>query len=40
MARMGKGAAAETLRVLAGGLPQNLVNPQAVAAYRRRFPAA
>ena len=40
MARMGKGAAAETLRVLAGGLPQNLVNRQAVAAYRRRFPAA
>ncbi len=40
MARMGKGAAAETLRVLGGGLPQNLVNPQAVAAYRRRFPPA
>jgi D-3-phosphoglycerate dehydrogenase / 2-oxoglutarate reductase len=38
MARMGAGAAAEALRVLAGELPANLVNPGAVAAYRLRFP--
>lgn len=39
MMRMGTGAAAEALRVLAGELPVNLRNPQAVEAYRRRFPA-
>jgi D-3-phosphoglycerate dehydrogenase len=38
MARMGTGAAAEAVRMLAGGLPKNLVNPEAVPAYRRRFP--
>ena len=32
------GAAAEAMRVLAGGLPLNLVNPEALSAYRRRFP--
>ena len=39
MLRMGAGAAAEALRVLAGGLPENLCNPEAVAQYRQRFPA-
>jgi D-3-phosphoglycerate dehydrogenase / 2-oxoglutarate reductase len=38
MARMGIGAVEETLRVLKGDLPVNLVNPSAVAKYRRRFP--
>ena len=38
MARMGAGAAAEALRVLAGDLPLNLVNPEALPAYRRRLP--
>jgi D-3-phosphoglycerate dehydrogenase len=38
MERMGLGAIDEALRVLAGGLPVNLVNPEAVPAYRRRFP--
>jgi D-3-phosphoglycerate dehydrogenase len=36
MARMGIGAIAEALRVLRGELPVNLVNPDAVAAYRIR----
>jgi D-3-phosphoglycerate dehydrogenase / 2-oxoglutarate reductase len=36
MARMGAGAAAEALRVLSGDLPLNLVNPEALPAYRRR----
>ena len=40
MMRMGAGAAAEALRVLAGELPVNLRNPEAVAPYRRRFPAS
>jgi D-3-phosphoglycerate dehydrogenase len=39
MLRMGMGAAEETLRVLAGGLPANLCNPEAVPRYRERFPA-
>jgi D-3-phosphoglycerate dehydrogenase len=38
MMRMGTGAAAETLRVLAGDLPINLRNPEVVEHYRRRFP--
>lgn len=38
MMRMGTGAAGETLRVLAGELPLNLRNPEAVARYRERFP--
>ena len=38
MARMGSGAAQEVLRVLAGDMPQNLVNPEALPAHRRRFP--
>jgi D-3-phosphoglycerate dehydrogenase len=38
MERMGTGAAAEALRVLKGELPVNLVNPEVVARYRRRFP--
>ncbi len=37
MARMGTGAIAEALRVLSGELPANLVNPDAVETYRRRF---
>ncbi len=36
--RMATGAAAEALRVLAGALPVNLRNPEAVARYRTRFP--
>src|SRR5690606_21352656 len=39
MARMGTGAIAEALRVLAGDLPVNLINPSAIARYRERFPA-
>ena len=38
MMRMGVGAAEETVRVLQGGLPVNLRNPQAVGRYRQRFP--
>ncbi|MFO0991482.1 MAG: NAD(P)-dependent oxidoreductase [Hyphomicrobiales bacterium] len=37
MARMGTGAIAEALRVLRGELPVNLINPDVVEAYRRRF---
>lgn len=37
MYRMGIGAARETLRVLRGDLPENVVNPNAVTAYRARF---
>ena len=39
MERMGTVVAQETIRILAGSLPVNLVNPEAVAAYRQRFPA-
>lgn len=39
MMRMGTGAIAEALRVLAGDLPLNLRNREAVARYRERFPA-
>lgn len=38
MMRMGVGAAGEVLRVLAGELPLNLRNPEAVERYRERFP--
>jgi D-3-phosphoglycerate dehydrogenase len=38
MERMGTGAVAEVIRVLEGGLPVNLRNPEAVEPYRRRFP--
>jgi D-3-phosphoglycerate dehydrogenase / 2-oxoglutarate reductase len=38
MLRMGTVVAEETIRILDGALPVNLVNPQGVAAYRRRFP--
>jgi D-3-phosphoglycerate dehydrogenase len=38
MERMGTGAIAEVIRVLEGGLPVNLRNPEAVEHYRRRFP--
>ncbi len=38
MMRMGIGAAEEAIRVLAGQLPVNLRNPEAVDPYRRRFP--
>jgi D-3-phosphoglycerate dehydrogenase len=38
MERMGLGAIDEALRILSGGLPLNLVNPEVVPAYRRRFP--
>jgi D-3-phosphoglycerate dehydrogenase len=34
---MGAGAVGEVLRVLAGGLPVNLCNPDALDSYRRRF---
>lgn len=37
MERMGVGAASEALRVLAGELPANLRNPEAVDKYRARF---
>jgi D-3-phosphoglycerate dehydrogenase len=37
MMRMGRGAAAEAIRVLDGGLPVNLRNPEVVEQYRRRF---
>jgi D-3-phosphoglycerate dehydrogenase len=36
MARMGTGAITEALRVLHGELPENLINPDAVEAYRTR----
>jgi D-3-phosphoglycerate dehydrogenase len=39
MLRMGQGVVAEARRVLSGGLPENLVNPGTVPAYRKRFPA-
>jgi D-3-phosphoglycerate dehydrogenase / 2-oxoglutarate reductase len=38
MERMGVGAAQEAVRVLAGELPVNLRNPEAVEKYRARFP--
>lgn len=38
MRRMGTGAAAEAIRVLAGELPVNLRNPEGVERYRGRFP--
>lgn len=38
MLRMGQGVVAETRRILAGDLPDNLCNPQVVPAYHRRFP--
>jgi D-3-phosphoglycerate dehydrogenase len=37
MERMGIGAVEETLRVLKGDLPINLVNPSVVERYRQRF---
>jgi D-3-phosphoglycerate dehydrogenase len=37
MARMGNGAADETLRILAGEMPLHFCNPDAEAAYRKRF---
>lgn len=37
MLRMGQGVVAEAQRVVAGALPRNLVNPNAVDLYRRRF---
>jgi D-3-phosphoglycerate dehydrogenase len=39
MFRMGQGVVAEARRILAGELPVNLVNPDVVPRYRRRFPA-
>lgn len=38
MLRMGDGVVAEARRVLAGALPVNLINPDAVPLYRERFP--
>jgi D-3-phosphoglycerate dehydrogenase len=38
MERMGLGAVGEALRILSGELPVNLVNPDVVPAYRKRFP--
>jgi D-3-phosphoglycerate dehydrogenase len=40
MLAMGIGAASEALRVLAGELPVNLRNPEAVERYRARFGVA
>lgn len=40
MLAMGTGAASEALRVLAGELPENLCNPEAVERYRGRFAQA
>jgi D-3-phosphoglycerate dehydrogenase len=37
MMRMGTGAAAEVVRILAGEMPVNLRNPEVVPAYLRRF---
>lgn len=37
MLRMGLSAARETVRVLNGELPENLVNPEAIARFRARF---
>jgi D-3-phosphoglycerate dehydrogenase len=37
MLRMGQGVVAEIQRLVAGGLPKNLINPEAVARYRQRF---
>ena len=37
MLRMGQGVVAETRRIAAGELPEQLVNPDAVPRYRRRF---
>lgn len=39
MIRIGAVVADETIRILSNDLPVNLVNPHAVTAYRRRFPA-
>ncbi len=38
MMRMGVGAAEETARILSGGLPVNLRNPEVLEHYRKRFP--
>ena len=38
MRRMGSVVADEVARILDGALPLNLCNPEATAAYRRRFP--
>lgn len=37
MLRMGQSAASEVRRILAGDLPENLINPEAVTLYRSRF---
>lgn len=37
MLRMGQGVVAEARRLVAGALPDQLVNPDALPAYRRRF---
>jgi D-3-phosphoglycerate dehydrogenase len=37
MLRMGQGVVAETRRIAAGELPEQLVNPNAVPRYRQRF---
>jgi D-3-phosphoglycerate dehydrogenase / 2-oxoglutarate reductase len=39
MLRMGNTAADETLRILGGALPLNFCNPEALPAYRARFPS-
>ncbi len=39
MYRMGSGALAEVLRILANKLPENFCNPAVEPAYRTRFPA-
>src|SRR5205823_10763128 len=38
MERMGTVVAEETIRILDGGVPINLINPAAIETYRKRFP--
>ncbi len=40
MLRMGEGVVCEVRRILAGELPENLINPDAVPLYRSRFAEA
>jgi D-3-phosphoglycerate dehydrogenase len=40
MLRMGQGVVDEARRIVAGGLPVNLCNPQVLPLYHQRFPHA
>lgn len=40
MLRMGQGVVDEARRIVAGGLPKSLCNPQVLPLYHRRFPKA